>query len=289
VAALNAALARQARAIQKADTDAKRLAAADQTLARGDVRVACLIYARVASARPLNPSSEAAKLKISELQSEAKKKLEELDSQLMSSERSLAIGGASPGKAVTVRIAEMVRGEAESARDVFVALSEDAASSVQKDRVLSIFREYDRLVDTYGDLPGVGSQIRGHVTRLRRQPEYASVLNESAAAKLWEAGQSHERDDQLCCAYWVYKRAAELAPAPSAMLARFRFTEMEQDPKVVAAAETCRELKWCHQAYLRAERLQDVKPEKAAEVFAEIVRRAPEDSEVYRAAKEHIR
>ena len=73
-------------------------------------------------------------------------------------------------------------------------------------------------------------------------------------------------------------------PAPSAVQAGFRFAELAEDPQVVASAQACRELKWCHQAYVRAERLLSGKPEAANEIFAEIVRRAPEDSEVYRAA-----
>ena len=124
--------------------------------------------------------------------------------------------------------------------------------------------------------------------KLRRQPEYASVLNELAAKSLWELGQEHERDDQLCCAYWVYKRAAELTPAPSAVLAKNRFAELDKDPQVVASAEKCRTLQWCHQAYLRADRLLELKPERATELFAEIVSRAPKDSEVYREAKKHV-
>ena len=162
------------------------------------------------------------------------------------------------------------------------------ASAGADSRILAIFCEYDRLITQYGELPAVGTEIKAHVAKLRHQPEYAVILNEPAATALWKRGRQYERDDHLCCAYWAYKAAAELLPAPSAVLASNRFADLAKDPQVVAAAESCRELKWCHQAYLRAERLLKVKPESAKEVFAEIVRRAPEDSEVYLAAKRQI-
>jgi hypothetical protein len=155
-------------------------------------------------------------------------------------------------------------------------------------RIPAIFREYDRLIAKYGELPAVGADIKAHVAKLRRQPAYAAVLNEPAAAALWKQGGQYERDNHLCCAYWTYKKAAELLPAPSAVLANNRFTDLAKKPQVVASAESCRNLKWCHQAYLRAQRLLEARPERAKEIFAEIVARAPEDSEVHRAAKRRI-
>ena len=146
-------------------------------------------------------------------------------------------------------------------------------STLNQSGIVAVFRQYDDLVKEYGDLPSVGSQIRAHVAKLRRQPEYAAVLNEVVASSLWDLAQKHERDEQLCCAYWVYKQAAELVPAPSALRAKDRFAELDEDPEVVAAAKKCRELKNCHQAYVRAERLLKVSPEKAKEIFAEIVER----------------
>ena len=72
------------------------------------------------------------------------------------------------------------------------------------------------------------------------------------------------------------------------MAAAIRFAELTDDPQVVASAETCRQLKWCHRAYQRAELLLTVKPDRAKEIFAEIVRLAPEDSEVYLAASQQM-
>ena len=66
--------------------------------------------------------------------------------------------------------------------------------------IIEVFRDYDRLVECYGDLPKVGSEIKAHVEKLRHQPEYAAVLNELAAESLWQLGQKHERDDRdLLC------------------------------------------------------------------------------------------
>ena len=79
---MTAAIARYNKVTQKAETDAKRLAVGDERLAHGDVRVACMIYARLAATHPPTEATEAAKKKVAELQEEAKQKLEELDRQL---------------------------------------------------------------------------------------------------------------------------------------------------------------------------------------------------------------
>jgi hypothetical protein len=157
-----------------------------------------------------------------------------------------------------------------------------------QNRVIEAFRQYSELIEQYENVPTVASELRRHVARQRRQPEYAAVLNEPKAKTLWELGQQHEKKGEPCCAYWMYDRSARLVPAPSALRARDRFAEMKRDAAVVAAAETCRCIRECHGAYLIAERLIALKPERAKERLAEIVQRAPEDSEVYRLAKARL-
>ena len=296
-AARNAAMAQQSQLLRKADSDAQRLAIADRALARGDVRVAGVIYARLAAARVPTPSTETAKRRLARLQNEANEKLDDLDKKLKAARStssdyvSSGAGKATGDVGPTINRANAAQSaEAENADGSVLdpPVDEQAASAAADGRIIALFREYQRLINKYGALPKVGTQIHSHVEKLRHRPEYAAVLNELAAKSLWELGQRHERDDQLCCAYWVYKRAAELMPAPSAVLATNRFAELDKDPKVVASAEQCRELQWCHQAYLRAERLLELKPERAKEVFAEIVSRAPKDSEVYRESLKRI-
>ena len=59
-------------------------------------------------------------------------------------------------------------------------------------------------------------------------------------------------------------------------------------PYYVAAAEACRELQECHTIFNRAGKLMKARPSRAQALFAEIVERAPGDSEVHRAAKKHL-
>ena len=160
--------------------------------------------------------------------------------------------------------------------------------SIADAHVLAMFRKFDRLIVEYGDLPEIGSEIKTQVTKLRNKPEYAAVLKESAAKKLWARGQKFEDDDALCCAYWVYKNAKGLLPAPSAVLASKRFAELAKDPEVVAAAERCRELQECHRLYCRAEHLSKVDRDAARKLFVEVLRCAPKDSEVYREAEKQL-
>ena len=63
---------------------------------------------------------------------------------------------------------------------------------------------------------------------------------------------------------------------------------MKQDPRIVASAEACRELQQCHKIYNRAKKLISPRPTRAKELFAQIVARAPEDSQLYRAARAHL-
>jgi hypothetical protein len=114
------------------------------------------------------------------------------------------------------------------------------------------------------------------------------VLNEPEAKALLDAGLEHELAGHQCCAYWVYKQAVQLAPAPSAIKARARQEIVEKVPNIVALAAACREMQRCHQIYARAERALPVNPDRARELFAEVTRRAPADSEVCRAAKQHL-
>ena len=86
-AARNAALAQQEKLLRKADTDAKRLAVADQALAHGDIHTAGLIYARLASTRAPSPSTATAKLALARLQKEAEAKLNDLDKRLKAARR----------------------------------------------------------------------------------------------------------------------------------------------------------------------------------------------------------
>jgi hypothetical protein len=307
--ARNAAMSRQEVLLRKAAGDAQRLDTANAALAGGDIQVAVLIYSRLASSRTPSPSTVAAKEKLSDLQAEAKRKLSALDEKLKSIRRTNS-DYVSPGENVPAgkmsptieRANAALTKEKKSAHAMPKSSEPDPIDEASFDQpvdwqvvaagvngnIVALFRKYDALVDRYGDLPTVGTQLEAHVARLRHQPEYAAVLNEMAAAELWELGQKHERDDQLCCAYWVYKEAAELVPAPSALRAKQRFDELTNDPQVVASAETCRQVKQCHELYLRAERLVEVKPENAAELFEEIVRRAPIDSKIYREAKKRL-
>ena len=154
--------------------------------------------------------------------------------------------------------------------------------------VRAAFNKYNRLVDDYEGVPNLANTLTSHVNRQRRRMEIAVVLNEPEAKALLDAGKQHESEDHQCCAYWVYRQAARLLPAPSAIEAKTRLEALEEVPDIVAKAEACREVQRCHQLYARAERLLPDRPERADELFAEIIRRAPSDSKVYRAAEQRL-
>ena len=251
-----AAQARMARLLREVSAAAQRLEAGDRAYQDGDIRLASGIYVRLAGSHPPNPVTLQARDRLAQLAQEAREKLGEIDVAL--------IPTAAP---------------VDGSYDV------PAPSPISADKVLQAFQDYDEIVARYATVPEAKRERAAHVARQRKKPQYAAVLNEAQAKRLLELAQGHEQRQEHCCAYWVYQDAARLDPAPSALQARERFEALAADPETVRAAQTCRELRWCHKAFQRAEMLAKVKPENARRVFGEILSRAPEDSEIYRAAR----
>jgi hypothetical protein len=244
-----------------------RLKAADEARDRGDLRTAVRLYMRLARSRPPDASTRTAQRRLTKLADEASKKLEEIDHALLKS------------------------ADQPSPSDLFAKRGDpqvDRRVAAWTDTVRAASELYDQLVDDYEGVPNVGSKLKAHVAHQRALPSVAVVLNEPEAKTLLETGKQHEADGHQCCAYWVYRQAARLAPAPSAREAQQRFDELEQVPNMKAMAEACREMQHCHQLYARAERVLSERPDRARELFVEVVRRAPAESDVSKAAQRHL-
>jgi len=252
--------ARQAQLFRAEAAAAKRLAAGDRAYAEGDIRLATMIYVRLGASRPPNPSAKAAKDRLAKLAEEARQKIKAVDATL-AGETSLSL--VSPG---------------ESANSA-------SPTRLPPETILKAFADYDEIASQYGKVPEVKREITSHLGKQRRQGQYAAVLNESRAKELWEMGQQYEKDDQRCCAYRAYQEGARLVPAESALRAKERFEAMKQDEQLVESAKTCRELRRCHEIYRTATMLAEVKPDRARDLYADILRRAPESSEIYRLAR----
>ena len=260
-AARAAAAARMAQVVRDMRTGAARLAAADRLYGEGNIRVASMIYARVALARPRTPVTDEARKRMDKLAEEARRQLQAIDTKLPP-------GSSSPGRSP---------GEV------------DGPAALSEEEVLAAFQEYDELAERYERVPSAKREIKSRIVEQRRRPELAAVLKEPEARALWQLGQQHERDDQACCAFWVYGKAARLLPAPSAKVAQQRLTEMKRDSRCVAAAEACRELQHCHALYDAAQKVASYRPDRAKALYAQVMQRAPKDSEVYRGASQQLR
>lgn len=256
-----AAFARQQALWKAAQKSSNRLDRAERFYKSGEIVVASRLYASVARSRPKTTMTEKARRCLDDLAEEARDKLGKIDATL--SEQSQAI---SPGE----------RFNAQRWPDGW------------QDAVTAAFQQYNQIVKDYRAVPAVKNELRLHVSKQRREREYAAVLNEPEAKTLWDLAKQHEQEDEACCAYWVYQRASKLRPAPSAQQASDRLAQMQQDSNLVAAAERCREMQQCHKIYRLADRLVRSKPERARELFAEIVQRSPQDSEIHRDARERI-
>jgi len=258
---------RQAKLWKEAADASARLSVANKAYDDGDIRVASRMFVSVALRHRNTPAGKQARERLGNLAQEARGKLAEIDTRLA-------------GQDARVPPIDPLTGD--------YGPPAEPSPHNRQELVTESFRQYSELAELYEGVPEVARELRRHVSRQRRVPEYAVVLNEPQAKKLWELGQQHEAKGEACCAYWTYERAARLGPAPSALRAGTRIAEMKQGPEVVASAENCKCIRECHELYLRAEKLVELRPVLARERFAEIVRRAPEDSEVHRLAKKRL-
>ncbi len=260
-AARAAAVARQQELWKKAQSGALRWDAAENAHKSGNVFLAAKLYASLARSRPQTQINHRARGQLEALAEESRDKLAETDRAL---EESVSRMSASDWK------------------------NKHSWPANLSDTIETVFQQYEAIVDDYGAVSAVKRELISHVGKQRRHPRYSAVLNEPEAETLLELARQHEQEDQQCCAFWIYEKASKLGPAPSAKTAAARLTEMKQAPEIVAAAERCRKLQWCHQRYKLAERLVELRPEAARGFFEEIVENSPADSEVHKAARSHL-
>lgn len=255
-----AVLAQQQELLRSAMNEA-RFDVAEQAYTTGNIRVASRLFATLARTPSSGPFADRARTRLNDLAAEARQKLAEVDESLRT------------------HLSEM------SASAFF---SDTSWPADWQSNVNAAFEKYDRIADDYGAVPTIKNVLRAHVARQRRRPEYAAALHEAEAKALWQIAQQHEEEDHPCCAFWVYDKASRLAPAPSARRAEIQLAKMKQDPSAVAAADTCRQLQWCHRTYNIAEKLTAVAPDRARELFLQIVEQSPADAQVHLAARSRL-
>ncbi len=211
---------------------------------------------------PITPVNALAKQRLNLLAAEAREKIKNVDSQLaaqaeqFATSEKLGVDGQLPDE--------------------------------WKQAVTAAFNDYESLRDTYDSVPAVRGELKSRLTSARRRPEYAAALQQQEASELCEVARQHERDQEQCCAYWVYKEAAKLAPAPATRLAAQQVARMDQDEQLLAAATKCKELKECHKLFNRAESVVATWPARALELLAQITHKAPPDSTIHRAARQRM-
>ena len=252
--------AREAYLMKKAATAQARLQAADKAYQEGDIRVAARIYVSLAQSRSGDTASLQARQHLDQLAAEATEKRKQIEADFAKEQ-----AGLSPGE-----------------------LSPSQFSYRWSESVLALLQKYDELTEKYDAVPAAKRELGKQIAKQRNRPEYAAVLKEPEAKALWDLGQQHEQQDSACCAYWVYKHAAQLTPAPSARRAHDRLAKMEQDPKTIEAAKACRDLQECHKIYNSAVRIVDTNPDRARQLLLQVVDRAPKDSTLYVAAQQRI-
>jgi len=223
----------------------------------GDVKVAGRLYQRVALSRPRTEVTTTAGQRLSQIQGAALSKLQSIEDQLNAIVKS--------GNPVALQKAKV-----------------DVA------QVASLFDELDKLVLEYAGVDSIENRLQERIDRLRRQKQFAAILQEPVASELLKVAQKHEDAQQLCCAFLAYEQAADLAPAPSGEAARARLARLKADSSIVEAARNCRNLQTCHDKYRRALAIKATLPDKARAYFSDIIELAPPDTSVHKAAREQI-
>lgn len=163
-----------------------------------------------------------------------------------------------------------------------------ADDKITDDKIIEAFEKIDYLAWAYVDVPRFNEEIAAHAKKLHHEPRYQAVLNEPKAEALVEVAEQHEHDDEECCAYLAYEEAAKLVPAEAAKKAVARLEELRKDPRIPVEAEECRQIHEALHKFQSAELLKKSVPGRAEEIFAEIVKKTPRDSEVYRCAAEEL-
>jgi hypothetical protein len=146
-------------------------------------------------------------------------------------------------------------------------------------------KAFDRLLtlaDKYGGVPVVNKEIRKKARKSR------PLVNEAEAVRLFVLGQQYERDQQVCCAYQVYEKAAKLRQSQTATLAKERLAALEAMPGINAAVSECRTLQQSHEAFQLAEAFAEADPKRASRHYQWVVEHAPKDSRLFDVAKSRL-
>lgn len=259
-AAAQAAAKREAALQKRMESDRRVLELAREYELGGDLPMASRIYRQLALRRPASEINKSAQERLVHIQEEPFAALQELEDQLQKTKPPIKKS----------------------------ALLKSDTVAVDADEVTRIFAELDKLQLDYAAVATVDSRLENRIELLRKDPLFAAVLQEPAAAELWKMGQEFEKKQQACCAVQVYEQAASFLPAASAKLARSRLATLAKDPVVSREAERCRVLQLCHEKFREAERVKGFNPDKARDHLARIIELAPQDTSIHKAAREQI-
>lgn len=165
----------------------------------------------------------------------------------------------------------------------------EAELLLDKGDVVKALDVYSQTAHEFEFVPTIGDEAKNRIQRLQHQREYAAVIKEEEAGRMWEVGRELEADGELCCAYLIYERSAELRPAVSARRSAERMKKLlSDDPQLKTSIERCRNVRESHELYRKAELLAKTAPDRAREMLEQILDKAPPDSEVHVAARRRI-
>jgi hypothetical protein len=260
-AAAQEAARREAALQKRMESDRKIFEIAREYELGGDLPTASRLYRRLALRRPAADTNKSAQERLVHIQEAPFAMLQELESQLQKTKPPITKKSA---------------------------LLKSEPVAVDANEVTRIFAELDKLQLDYAAVATVESRLEDRIELLRKDPLFAAVLQEPAAAELWKMGQEYEKKQQACCAVQVYEQAASFLPAASAKLARTRLQALTKDPVVARDVERCRVLQLCHEKFREAEKVKGFNPDKAREHLARIIELAPQDTSIHKAAREQI-
>lgn len=245
--------ARAAAAQSNAKTAAARFEAARTAYEEGNVFIASLLYQRTALAKQASP----------EMRNESKRVLLEF--------RELA-------QKDVAEIVEQIRYAGQQSSGDELAAAE---------QIRSALTDLDALVVKYKHVPVANKKLKRELDRLlHKDGTIGRYLHQPMAAQLVKDAQKYEAEDYVCCAYLCYREAAQLMTCDAAKEAKQRLYHLQKEPGVLQAVAKCEKVRECQVLFDKAQRIAKQKRHRkhAANLYREIVKEAPRESEVHKAA-----
>ena len=252
--------------MSNAKTAAARFQAAETAYAAGDVHLASLLFQRTA------------------LSKQVPRHVKARAQQVLAEYRQAA-------KSEFTEAVERIRYAGQSSESDQPDQDHEAIASKLK----AALEDVSVLVAKYENVPVASKAlVRQQEKLIGKNEQIGKYLHQPVAAILVRDAQQFEAEGHLCCAFLCYREAEKLMTCEAAIEARQRVYELRKQPGVLQAVAECEQVRECHELFDKAQRIGRVGKKntyrtQVAKIYKQIVKKAPRESEVHKAALQELR